>query len=120
MNRLVVGPIAIPSSPAGELRFHDTTRGSVTLTLPATATHAAIYLIFSQVEPHPAYRLQLLERGEGGVLWESTAIPRDNELLLAVPRRLLTSEEYRLRLYGQDEEGVEVLLDEQTLRIATH
>ncbi len=111
------GPIVISSSPAGELRFHDTTRGSVTLTLPATATHAAIYLILSQVEPHPAYRLQLLERDRDEAVWESTTIAHENELLLAVPRGLLTSAEYRLRLYGRDEEGVEVLLDEQALRI---
>ncbi|MCP4658112.1 MAG: hypothetical protein GY856_22100, partial [bacterium] len=104
-------PVVLRSSTSPEIVFDSDDRRIETLIFRETARHVAVYLILSEVEYHPAYRVRLLEE-EGGVLvWESAAVARDSEFLLLVPRALLRAGTYRLRLYGRDEQGKEKFLD---------
>ncbi len=109
-------PFAIRSSATHDLRFGDSDRSS-SLRLEATETHVVIYLVLSQVEEFPAYRLELLEAIQERSIWRSDPIARDREILMVLPRARIQAEDLRLRLYGRDESGGEQLLDEQTFRI---
>ena len=109
-------PFAIRSSATYDLRFLDISR-TESLRLEATETHVVIYLVLSDYDAYPAYRLKLLAANGARTVWQSTAIAHDREIILGLPRRLLKVESYLLQLYGRDDAGDERLLAEQGFRI---
>ncbi len=100
---------------AREIRFRDGRRTEV-LTVASAESHVTIYLVLSEVASFPAYRLELHDAADNPV-W-STEVSRDphDELLLVLPRRLLSPGTYRLRLSGREEERLEVL-DDREVRV---
>ncbi len=113
------GPVLLPApSSDAEIVLRDPDRTIRTLTLTATASHVVAYLILAKVDDYSAYRVELLEKQVDDVLWASREMAGDSQFILALPRHLLTAEEYRLRLFGRDEAGEEELLEEREVRIA--
>ena len=117
LRRELSTPWVFPTSETPEIVVRESERPVELLSLKVTETHVLVYLLLYDVPEHPTVRLELLESDKKGVIWESTAIPREAELLLALPRRLLTSGVYWLRIHGRDEAGREQLLDEREVRI---
>jgi hypothetical protein len=108
-------PAVVGSSASAEIRFLDGRR-SETLTVSATASHVAIYLLLSEVARFPVYRLELLDE-DGAVVWQAD-VERDplDEYLLSLPRRLLAEGVFTLRLSGLEGGRVE-LLDGREIRV---
>ncbi len=110
-------PILLPVTSSPEVVFRDPDRTLDTLNLTATESHAVIYLILAGDDDDLIFRVELMEKGDDSVLWASEEMVGDSQFLLAVPRRLLTAEDYRLRLYGRDPTGEERFLEEHKVRI---
>ncbi len=108
-------PVIVGTSATREIRFLDGKRTEM-LTVAAEESHVTIYLVLSEVESFPAYRLELYDE-ENETVW-SSEIARDphDEFLLVLPRRLLSPGSYRIRLSGRDQERLEVL-DEREIRV---
>jgi len=99
------------------IRFEDAYRGEPLTTLSPDSTHVGVNLFISHVDRYPAYRFELLKRQGDEVIWEDIVTTQETGLVLVLPRQWLTAAQYRLRLFGRDEAGNEVLLDEQPLPI---
>ena len=103
-----------------EVVFLDPDRPVERPALTATPTHLSVFLVLTQAERRYAtYRVKLVEPN-GDFVWQSDVLATDHDILLTLPRRLLSSGEYRFQLYGLDGEGAEELLDEQDVRIHFH
>ncbi|HVF59363.1 MAG TPA: hypothetical protein VNJ70_06075 [Thermoanaerobaculia bacterium] len=91
------------------------------ISLPAAADH---FLLKPALLGHPDfadYRLKIIDTsgGKSRVVWDRKGLRRlsDDTFELWMPRDFLSSEEYRLELYGIDERGAETPLAHYTLRL---
>lgn len=114
LRRELSGPMLLPASSGGEIVFRDPDRLPEPLTLNITGSHVNLYLILLRAGDYSAYRVELVRKGD--VVWASNEMVGDSEFLLALPRRLLTAGDYRLRLYSRDEAGEERFLEEREVR----
>ncbi len=110
-------PALTRGSESPVIRFEDTFRGESLTDLSPDSTHVGVDLFISHVDRYSAYRFELLEREGDEVIWDDVVTTRESGLVLVLPRHLLSAAQYRLRLFGRDEAGNEVLLDEQPLPI---
>ena len=117
LRRELSRPLVLPASTGPEIVFLDPDRLPETLTLTATASHVSVFLILSRVDDAAVYRVEVLEQRNDEVLWTSGEMTGDTQFLLALPRRLLTAAEYRLRLYSRDESGEDKFLEEREVRV---
>ena len=110
-------------NPEHRLLLPDGQRGAAQppISLPATADH---FLLKPALMGHPDfadYRLEIVDTsgGESRVVWDRKGLRRlsDDTFELWMPRDFLSSEEYRLELYGIDESGEETPLAHYTLRL---
>jgi hypothetical protein len=111
------------ANPEHRLLLPDGERGAARpdILLPAAADH---FLLKPALVGHPDfadYRLKIIDTsgGEPRVVWDRTGLRRlsDDTFELWVPRDFLSSEEYRLELYGIDEDRTETPLARYTLRL---
>lgn len=110
-------------NPEHRLLLPDGERGAARpdILLPAAADH---FLLKPALVGHPDfadYRLKIIDTSgpEPRVVWDRTGLRRlsDDTFELWVTRDFLSSEEYRLELYGIDESREETLLTKYTLRL---
>ncbi|HEX5757835.1 MAG TPA: hypothetical protein VF121_01440 [Thermoanaerobaculia bacterium] len=111
------------ANPEQRLLLPDGGRGAAgpDILLPPAADH---FLLTPVLVGHPDfadYRLKIIDVSgrEPRVIWDRTGLRRlsNDTFELWVPRAFLSSEEYRLELYGIDESRKETLLAKYTLRL---
>jgi hypothetical protein len=89
-----------------------------TILVPSDATFLNLILNVDDPGPYADYALELWNQ-QGQTIWSERGLrknPDDNTFTVALPRRLLTAGQYRLRLYGV-RAGQQSLIEEYKLRI---